>query len=254
MSTKMGHLTIEGYGPKHTKIGESMREWVRVGAETLPTHLTQKSTWNKFQQVCLPGFVSNLVLNIWNCERFWNRQRLRFDPDVHFSICAVSCAQLLWPHGFCTVVKKRKCASPHLELDCYPNSLHCTWLFRSLVWPSNLTFRSHLVRTWNFSLTQKRLRILTSDLCVLHVKCITTKWLYIHYSLLEFECCRSKYVAPRLGIVLWANSTVVEENPWDVKWRWLHGDDIALPRLTIVIVSLRHTKLIHPRNTLISSR
>ena len=56
MSTKMGHLTIEGYGPKHTKIGESMREWVRVGAETLPTHLTQKRHMKQVSASVSPRF------------------------------------------------------------------------------------------------------------------------------------------------------------------------------------------------------
>ena len=69
------------------------------------------------------------------CELFWNRKRLRIHPFVHYSICAVSCAQL---HDWHANVHKCKCGN-----DCHPALMLAVcqtllWLrfLRSVVWPS----------------------------------------------------------------------------------------------------------------------
>ena len=77
------------------------------------------------------------------CELFWNRKRLRVQPEMHYSICAMSSAQL---HNWCVHVHESKCGSifhPALEPKYFGVPL---WLQlrRSVVWPSVLHF-------WSFS-------------------------------------------------------------------------------------------------------
>ena len=82
-------------------------------------HITKESAWTRMistSWLCFgtaalamgvhhPFFwISNFAHCTWHisagtfalsfCELFWNRKRLRIHPDVHYSICAVSCAQL----------------------------------------------------------------------------------------------------------------------------------------------------------------
>ena len=65
--------------------------------------------------VTFSGHILRLIsfpLDICICELFWNRKRLRIHPDVHYSICAVSCAQLHDQHAN---VHNCKCGN-----DCHP--------------------------------------------------------------------------------------------------------------------------------------
>ena len=55
------------------------------------------------------------VVTLLTCELFWNRQRLRIHTDVHYSICAMTSAQL---HNWCVNVHECNCRSifhPALE-------------------------------------------------------------------------------------------------------------------------------------------
>ena len=79
-----------------------------------------------------------------NLRTFLKLKAPQGTSELHCLICAVSCAQLIWIHELCTVVKKWKYRSPYLDLGFCLQSHYCTWLLRSLVRPSLLISSSHL--------------------------------------------------------------------------------------------------------------
>ena len=123
-----------------------------------------KTTCLMFVKVRLRGFRGletlkepSLCETMVFCELFWNRKRLRIDPDIHYSICAVICAQMHDWHAYAHNCKMRKCVHPALMLTFRQPSL---WhRFRRLyVQPScflswnHFKVKTSIVKSWHWSL------------------------------------------------------------------------------------------------------
>ena len=86
---------------------------------------------SRYTNILHPAYQS---LQLVSCKLFWNRKHLRIHPDVQYSICAVTCAQLHDWHAYAHNCKCGNVFHPALIPKCFSLSLWHRFC-RPRVWP-----------------------------------------------------------------------------------------------------------------------